>query len=437
MSSVTAHETVHIKLIGPYQVLVLLLAALVLFADGFDAQMVGYVAPAIAADWHAKTPAFAPVFAANVFGLMIGAMTVTPLADAVGRRWVVAACALVFGLASLFTTTVTDIQTFATVRFIAGLTLGGAMPSMIAASSDYVPAAYRARVAVWLTTAWPFGITICGLTAGALVGTAGWRSLFLIGGVLPLVLVPAILIFQPESPAFLLRTGRGERLKKILARIDPALGYHMPPQTKAGPKFPVAALFAGGRAPMTALLWLAYFSAGVTVYFFLNWLGLLVKDAGYTPSQSAYAATLYQMGGLLGGLLVSILIDRWGALALAAMLVAAAVAVAAVGLSTSTFVSLGAVVILAGAMVTGSQNAANGYVGSVLYPSEIRATGLGVALGILRLSGVLCGSLLAGTLLSLKLGPAATLRIIGIPELVAAAAFVGVAMARSRAAKAA
>ena len=113
------------------------------------------------------------------------------------------------------------------------------------------------------------------------------------------------------------------------------------------------------------------------------------------------------------------------------------VAVAAVGLSTSTFVSLGAVVILAGAMVTGSQNAANGYVGSVLYPSEIRATGLGVALGILRLSGVLCGSLLAGTLLSLKLGPAATLRIIGIPELVAAAAFVGVAMARSRAAKAA
>jgi AAHS family 4-hydroxybenzoate transporter-like MFS transporter len=430
-----ADDILHIKSIGPYQVLVLGLGALVLFADGFDAQMVGNVAPAIAGDWHVKTPAFAPVFAANVFGLMIGAMAVTPLADALGRRWVIAVCALVFGLASLFTATLSDIQTFAVVRFVAGLALGGAMPAMIAASSDYVPMAYRGRLAVLLTTAWPFGITICGLTTGALVETAGWRSLFLIGGVLPLLLVPAILALQPESPAFLLRKGRGERLKAILHRIDPSLPLPRQPEAKAGPRIPVLSLFADGLAPTSLLLWLAYFSAGVTVYFFLNWLGLLVKDAGYTPSQSAYAATLYQLGGLIGALAVSVLVDRWGALVPAVMLVGASVVVAAVGLLTGSFATLAGIVVLAGVMVTGSQGAANGYVGGVLYPSEVRATGLGWALGILRLSGVLCGSLLAGALLSLKLGPAATLRIIGMPELVAAAAFLGVALLRSRASR--
>lgn len=418
--------------VGGYQVLLIVLGVLVLFSDGFDAQMAGLVAPAISGAWHVPSAAFAPVFAANVFGLMIGGMAITVIADTLGRRPVIIVSVIAFGIASLTTTTVHTIGAFAITRFVGGLALGGAMPCMIAGTSEYIPIRYRTRISVLMSTAWSAGILVCGITTGHFVEPLGWQSLFWIGGAIPLVLTPALIGWLPESPAFLIAKGRLDGLAATLDRIDPALKATVGRAPPSARSFPVAALFKGRYLAITPLLWAAYFCAGGTIYFFLNWLPIFVKEAGYAPSQAGYIAAFYQLGGLVGAIAISFMLDRRGAFGLAASSVGAAVVVGLLGSAAGSLPLLALAATASGALVVGSQNSANAYVGGRLYPDEIRATGLGWALGWVRLSGVLAGSLAAGVLIGWHLGAANTLRIIAIPELLAAVAFLGVGLAAQR-----
>ncbi len=419
-------DTLRITTVGRYQILILVLGILVMFADGFDAQMVGFVAPSLTHAWGVTNTVFSPVFAANVFGLMIGSMTIPVLADMIGRKLIIVACVTLFGLASMATALVTNVQELSIMRLISGLTLGGAMPCVISFGSDYFPVKIRTRLAVLLSTAWSLGIAICGIVTGGLVETRGWQAIFFIGGVLPLVLAPILLFVLPESPAFLIAKGRLDQLRAILAKIDPNLGYAPEAAPPPLPRFPLTALFRPGLVGTTLLVWLAYVSAGVTVYFFLQWMGILVRDSGYSTGQAAYVSSLYQFGGMVGGIFISIAVDRWGAIALTGSLLLASLAVACLGLAAPSLIVLAVCAALTGALVVGSQNTSNAYVGSRLYPSEIRASGLGWALGVLRLSGVIAGSWGLGLLIDLNLGPVSTLRIIALPEVVAALAFLGI-----------
>ena len=154
-------EVVKIETFGSYQKLILLVGILVLFADGFDAQIVSVLAPILGAEWGVPRPSFAPAFSANIFGLMTGALLITPLADTLSRKTITMACVGLFGLMSLFTTTVSSVQELIYIRFASGLALGGAMPCMIAATADFLPGRLRTRLVVLLSTAWSLGIAVC------------------------------------------------------------------------------------------------------------------------------------------------------------------------------------------------------------------------------------------------------------------------------------
>jgi len=411
-------DVVKIDTIGPYQIIILIVGILVLFADGFDAQIASLVAPTIYPVWHLDKLAFTPVFSANVFGLMAGALLVTPLADVLSRKTITMACVGLFGILSLITTQVSNVQELTMIRFVSGVALGGAMPSMIAATSDFLPGRLRTRLVVLLSTAWSLGIATCGLVTASITKAGGWQAMFLTSGLIALTALVLLFLLVPESPSYLVRKQRIDKLKALLHKIDPRLEYIPGGAAEAAQKtkFPISALFAGRLALVTPLVWVTYLAAGVTVYFFISWLPTFVTTIGYTKTQAPFAASAYQIGGLCGGFLISQFVDRKGVIAIACSMILAGIMVAVVGYSTLSFGLLSAAAAAAGFLVVGSQNTVNAYVGGYLYPAHIRATGLGFALACVRLSGAVAGAFGVAALLKLELGPQKTFFIIGLPE---------------------
>src|SRR6476620_6985579 len=213
-SPIDVAEFIDQQPVGGFQLRLLLTCAAVLFLDGFDTQAIGYVAPALAKEWSLSKGALGPVFSAGLFGLMIGALVFGPLADRVGRKKIIILSTLAFGVGALVTAFVQDVNTLLAIRFLTGLGLGGAMPNAIAMTSEFNPRRRRATMVL---------IMFCGFSvAAALIPQFGWRSVFIVGGVAPLLLVPILALRLPESVRFLALTGRAnEGVAQLLGLISP------------------------------------------------------------------------------------------------------------------------------------------------------------------------------------------------------------------------
>ncbi len=411
-------DILDVSRVGPRQILMLAIGALVLISDGFDAQVLSVAGPDLSAAWRLPRGALAPVFAANLAGLMVGALLITPLTDLFSRKRVIAGCIVAFGLLSLLTVWTSSLAELEALRFITGLALGAAMPSVIAAASEYVPKRRRTSIVVGLSCSFSLGSAVSGIVASLSVAHFGWAGLFVIGGIFPLLVLPLLLAGFPESPTFLVSRGRLAKLEALLRRMGPGLHYRPGSGLRPGKqRFPVAALFQGGRAPVTLCIWLTYFCSGATLYFLVNWLPILLTSAGFGAGVATLSTTAYQVGGITGGFVVGAFVDRFGAVALSLWLFAAFAGVAGVGALAGSVPTILLASAGAGLLVVGGQNALNAFTGGKLYPSAIRATGLGWALSVLRLGGVLAGSLAAGFVVGLDLGPRNTFLIIGAPEL--------------------
>ena len=186
--------------IGGFQIKLLLMCAAVLFLDGFDTQAIGFVAPALAKEWGLTTrAALGPVFSAGLFGLMIGALVFGPLADRVGRRKIIIFSTAAFGVGALATVLAHDIPTLLVIRFLTGLGLGGAMPNTVAMTAEYNPQRRRATMVMIMFCGFSIGAALGGMLAADLIPRFGWRSVFLVGGVAPLIMVPILVWRLPES----------------------------------------------------------------------------------------------------------------------------------------------------------------------------------------------------------------------------------------------
>src|SRR5450432_3113309 len=207
---------------GGFQIGLLLTCAAVLFLDGFDTQAIGYVAPALAKEWGLTKSALGPVFSAGLFGLMIGALVFGPLADRIGRKKIIIFSTLAFGIGALITALVQDVNTLLVIRFLTGLGLGGAMPNTVAMTSEFSPHRRRATMVMIMFCGFSLGAAVGGLLAAALIPHFGWRSVFVVGGIAPLLLVPILALRLPESVRFLALTGGAkERVAELLGFIGP------------------------------------------------------------------------------------------------------------------------------------------------------------------------------------------------------------------------
>jgi MFS transporter, AAHS family, 4-hydroxybenzoate transporter len=404
-SPVDVAEFIDRQPVGGFQIRLLLACAVVLVLDGFDTTSIGFVAPSLAREWGLTKGALGPVFSAGLFGLMIGALVFGPLADRIGRKKIIVFSTLAFGIGALVTAFVQDVNTLLAIRFLTGLGLGGAMPNTIAMTSEFSPHRRRATMVMVMFCGFSAGAALGGLLAAALIPQFGWRSVFVVGGVAPLLLVPILALRLPESVRFLALTGRANtRVAQLLALISPKAAFA--PATQfvihepglAG--IPMLHLFRDGRTLVTLLLWVVFFMSLLDLYFLTNWLPTVLNDLGASVSEAAVIGSMLQVGGVVGTFALGSVIDRFSFRALALVYFIAVFAVGAIGQLGHSVVFVTMAIFAAGFCMVGGQIAANA-LAATFYPTSIRATGVGWALGIGRVGSII-GPLVGGALLTMK-----------------------------------
>ena len=415
-----------------FQIRVIVLCALVVALDGFDAQALGFVAPALAKDLHLGPGALGPVFGASLFGVMIGSLLFGALADYLGRKWLVVAGVLVFAVGSLATSRATGIPDLVVLRFVTGLGLGGVLPNTIALTSEYSPQRRRTLLIMLMFMTVSLGSAIGGAVAARLILAYGWQIIFVIGGVLPLILSAVLIAWLPESLSLLaLDARRSERVRTLLGRIDPSAAFAADARfaivEESAKGFLLPQLFANRRLIPTLLLWLMFFMNMLDIYFLNSWLPTLTHGVGLDVEAAIAVGVAFQLGGMLGTVGLGLLIERLGFhRVLFLTYLAGFVAIVAIGLAGAALPILMPAVFVAGVAVIGGQIGCNAYAARV-YPTYIRATGIGWALGIGRFGSIL-GVTVGGLMLAAQWNIPALFKASAVPQLCSALAILGLAL---------
>lgn len=404
--TINVSEVIDQRPMGAFQIWTVVLGGLVLVLDGFDGQTINFLAPSIAESTRIPLHSFGPILSASLIGLMIAALTTGPIADHWGRKWPVILSTLSFAVFSLLSAHANTPGEFLILRFLTGLGLGGAMPNVVALASEYVPRRLLAVLISILFIGMPLGGTISGFTARAMVPVWGWRSVFLVGGVLPLAIALLLIAVLPESIQFLATRGKDlKKVTKILARIAPNLappGVNVPITTpvKEHRGVPVKHLFTQGRAAGTILLWIPYFMNLLLIYFLSSWLPSLLRESGMSVKAGVTATAFLNFGGVFGCLIEGALLRRWGASVILTLeYVLAGAFIASIALLHVPFSALVAMTFGTGLTIIGAQGGLNA-LAARFYPVSVRSTGVGWALGVGRI-GSIVGPLLVGIFLGI------------------------------------
>jgi MFS transporter, AAHS family, 4-hydroxybenzoate transporter len=386
-----------------FQIRTILLGGLVLFADGFDAQTIGFLAPSVAENTGIPVNTFGPIFSASLAGLMVAAMSAGPVADRWGRKWPIIFSTFTLAVFSLLTAHSTTFNQLLVFRFLTGLGLGGALPNVLALSSEYVPKRLMAVLVAVLFCGLPLGGFVCGMLSSAMTPVWGWQSVFYVGGILPLALSFLLILMLPESVQFLSqREANSQRISKLLAPIAPeianaGLSFATPVAKRKGVS--IKYLFTDGRAFGTILLWIPNFMNLLLMYVIVNWLPALLRAAGMSGSDGVTATSFYSLGGIIGTFAEGFLIKYCGPFrVLLAQFGLCCLLIASMAMMADSWPLVITLAFLLGFLVIGAQAGLN-VLAAQFYPTFIRSTGVGWALGIGRIGSII-GPILAGMLLS-------------------------------------
>ena len=385
-----------------YQWLVFAMCFVIVLMDGFDTAAIGFIAPSLVSEWHLSKAALAPVLSAALFGLACGAIVSGPLADRWGRRLVLIAAVLVFGLACLASGHAGDLTALTALRFVTGVGLGAAMPNAVTLMSEFCPQSRRATIVNLMFCGFPLGAAFGGFLAAWMIPQFGWRYVLYFGGAVPLLLAVILVLALPESIQYMVsRRKPVARIRKVLARITPevllAETFVMHETVKH------AAGGGGARVVLSRsyilgslMLWLCYFMGLVIFYGLINWMPVLLRDAGLSPQRAALISALFPLGGA-GTVLCGMLMDRFnpnGVVAAAYAL--GAVSVYAIGQAVGNIGLLVCAVFVAGVLVNTAQ-ASMPSLAAAFYPTAGRGTGVAWMLGVGRFGGI-AGSFLVAEL---------------------------------------
>lgn len=375
---------------------IVFLTALAVVLDGLDNQLLGFAIPALVKDWGVDRGAFSPIIAASLLAMTFGTAVAGYLGDKYGRRPTLIASVALFGAGTLAIAFVNDINTLFALRVISALGLGGAMPNATALLAEYTPAQRRSLAVTLGIVCVPVGGLLGGLAAAVILPTFGWRALFILGGVIPLVVATVMLFALPESPAVLARRPeRRDELRRVLDRCGIALtdDVNLTAAARESAKSSVLDLFKISYLRDTIALWVAFFACLLAVYLVFNWAPTLLSTQGFDLAMSSTGLAVFNFGGIAGSLIGAGLIDRFGSrrptIAIALM-----AAVCATGLALGTYdggtnaVFMLIMLAILGAGIAGLQVLLFALAAHV-YITQMRATGVGAALAVGRLGAVL------------------------------------------------
>ena len=410
-----------------FQWRVFALCFIVVLLDGFDTAAIGFIAPSLIREWGVDKPSLAPVLSAALFGLAAGAIVAGPLADRIGRRVVLLVSVLIFGTACGASAFAGSLDQLTVLRFITGIGLGAAMPNAVTLISEYCPDARRSTITNAMFCGFPLGAAFGGFLAAWMIPLWGWRSVLILGGAAPLVLLVFMVFLLPESVRHMVSKKMSTaRIRAVLQRIHAsaaeASDYVMGEQGANSTGSGIGILFSRPYLMGTLMLWLAYFMGLVIFYALINWMPVLFKEAGLPAQTGTLISALFPLGGV-GAILLGWLMDRYNAnrvIAIGFALTACAVftigqVVGSIGLLTVT-------VFVAGALMNTAQSSLPALAAS-FYPTHGRATGVAWMLGVGRFGGI-AGSLLVAELSRRQLEFSQVFMVLAVAALISAAALL-------------
>lgn len=407
------------------QVGILVLCGLVGLLDGNDTAAMGIGAPSIAAALQLRPGAMGWAISGSFYGAALGALVFGLLGDRIGRKKVLVAAVVVFGAFTLLTPWARTLPELVAIRILAGLGLGGATPCFITLASEYTPARVRGAAVSAVWASFPLGILVGGLLNGALLTKFSWESIYLVGGIVPLLVAAVLAGAMPESLAFLAgRPGEEERVLRIRRRIGllpPNGGTGAVAPSQAGPRrLGLRPLLARDKVRTTLCVWTILFACfGTTAT--LSWVPTVLHNTGVSLSAAAVASSFLGLGALIGMGVAGQLLDRFGPVrALALPVVCGAGATVALGYGV-TSPTLSAVLVALVGMLVGVGASGGIALVTLVYPPAVRATGAGWAMSLGRMGQVVLPGLF-GILLGADWSAPALFALLGVAPLVAAGA---------------
>lgn len=422
----------------PFHWGVLFWCLMIIIFDGYDLVIYGVALPLLMQEWALSTVQAGLLASTALFGMMFGAMSFGTLSDKIGRKKTIMICVTLFSGFTFLGAFASNPTEFGILRFLAGLGIGGVMPNVVALMTEYAPKRIRSTLVALMFSGYAIGGMSSALLGAWLVPQFGWKIMFLLAGA-PLLLLPVIWMFLPESLMYLTAKNETAKSHGIIQKIAPQLSIQQGTQfvlndVLKGDEAPLKALFQQGRSFSTFMFWIAFFMCLLMVYALGSWLPKLMIQAGYSLGASMIFLFALNIGGMIGAIGGGALADRFHIKkVLTIMFLCGAAALILLGFNSPQFV-LYSLIAVAGAATIGSQILLYTFVAQY-YPTTVRSTGMGWASGIGRI-GAIVGPVLTGALLTMNLPHQMNFFAIAIPGVIAALAIFMVNLKASVDAKA-
>ena len=422
----------------PFHWGVLFWCLMIIIFDGYDLVIYGVALPLLMQEWALSAVQAGLLASTALFGMMFGAMTFGTLSDKLGRKKTIMICVAIFSGFTFLGAFASNPVEFGILRFLAGLGIGGVMPNVVALMTEYAPKRIRSTLVALMFSGYAIGGMTSALLGAWLVPEFGWKIMFYIA-IIPLVALPLIWKFLPESLMYLTNKKEIEQTRSIVQKISPSQQLNgdtefVLNEVTKGDEAPVKALFQQGRMFSTFMFWIAFFMCLLMVYALGSWLPKLMIQAGYSLGASMIFLFALNIGGMIGAIGGGALADRFHIKkVLTIMFICGAAALILLGFNSPQIV-LYTLIAVAGAATIGSQILLYTFVAQY-YPSTVRSTGMGWASGIGRI-GAIVGPVLTGALLTMNLPHQMNFFAIAIPGVIAALAIFMVNLKASVDAKA-
>lgn len=395
--TVVAQNRPAFERMGSLQYIVAVLCFFAILFDGIDTTVIGVVVPTLARAWNTSPASFTGAFLATNLGAVIGYLACGPIADRIGRRNLIIVSVIWFGVAALATAFASSLTSLWVLRFVTALGLGGAVPTSIAQAADYAPPRYRDAMTVAVTTGLAAGAMLSGLLGASLIKNFGWASVFIVGGVLPLLLAPALWLWLPEAP-------------------NVGAAAAVPSPARSSQRY--IRLFVPEYLASTALLWGYAFLIFTTFYALVSWVPTLLLSFGFDRTQAPLGVAALGIGGVIGNVILAALAARFGArpvlIGIGIVAIAAILCVAWMDLPSNTLlVTLAA--IGAGLVASCVGQAA---LAVSIYAKDLRTTGVGCSSALGRV-GSIAGPAIGGLMLHFGLPAREIVQSACLPVLVA------------------